>query len=604
MSGFGGRFPTGGDPTIHYKLDKALANPWNGLIGMEADLENDNYPQPFASSGLVFLGRDDATSPHPSLFVTDGTSAGTDNLRHLDDQTSVITVDPFAPDPSLFTSLAGAPFGALIHAVPNRELWMSDGFPASTQHVATTSGVGYWLPLRATSVNGRAFAHDGGQGLWSIEGTVSSFEQVAATSNTGHYPDPLPIRAGLAYFAQDQDLWSTGGTAATTTLVEANAGEPLNFIDGSLYLRHWLPSPAVPELRRWRPGEPSVALGQGEVLRVFRVAGHHLFFVNDELREVVGNTTALVASFPSQRFEGSVATPFGLFFIASDAAGAELWVSDGTTAGTQRFGDLAPGARSSDPRRLTASSHALYFVADDGVHGRELWRTDGTVAGTRIVRDIVPGPGSSVPEHLAMIDGLLMFSASNGSDGRELWVSNGTEAGTVQIQDVAPGPESSTPHQFVVGKDRVFFIATDAVHGFELWSMSRAALAAAAPHPAIAFFTLPPCRLLDSRDELGVLFSGTSVSVKAHGLCGVPTGARSLVVNVTVVQPTNSGTFEIGADHPADSPLRLPVAGGTTRASHAILALSKSGEGTFRVAVDLTSGGSTHWLVDVVGYFE
>ena len=37
VTGFGDRFPTGGDPTIHYKLDKALANPWNGLIGMEAD---------------------------------------------------------------------------------------------------------------------------------------------------------------------------------------------------------------------------------------------------------------------------------------------------------------------------------------------------------------------------------------------------------------------------------------------------------------------------------------------------------------------------------------------------------------------------------------
>jgi hypothetical protein len=37
VNGFGDRFPTGGDPTIHYKLDKALANPWNGLIGMEAD---------------------------------------------------------------------------------------------------------------------------------------------------------------------------------------------------------------------------------------------------------------------------------------------------------------------------------------------------------------------------------------------------------------------------------------------------------------------------------------------------------------------------------------------------------------------------------------
>jgi hypothetical protein len=40
VGAFGSRFPTTGgdrDPTIHYKLDKALAHPWNGLIGFDAD---------------------------------------------------------------------------------------------------------------------------------------------------------------------------------------------------------------------------------------------------------------------------------------------------------------------------------------------------------------------------------------------------------------------------------------------------------------------------------------------------------------------------------------------------------------------------------------
>jgi hypothetical protein len=34
---FAERFPDRGDPTIHYKLDKALADPWNLLVGMEVD---------------------------------------------------------------------------------------------------------------------------------------------------------------------------------------------------------------------------------------------------------------------------------------------------------------------------------------------------------------------------------------------------------------------------------------------------------------------------------------------------------------------------------------------------------------------------------------
>ncbi len=37
VSAIGERLPDRGDPVIHYKLDKALADPWNLLLGMEVD---------------------------------------------------------------------------------------------------------------------------------------------------------------------------------------------------------------------------------------------------------------------------------------------------------------------------------------------------------------------------------------------------------------------------------------------------------------------------------------------------------------------------------------------------------------------------------------
>src|SRR5262249_12542967 len=63
-------------------------------------------------------------------------------------------------------------------------------------------------------------------------------------------------------------------------------------------------------------------------------------------------------------------TPFRdrLLFVAGDVdAGIELWVTDGTSAGTRRVADLAPGRASSGPADLTVLGDRVFFSADDGV---------------------------------------------------------------------------------------------------------------------------------------------------------------------------------------------------------------------------------------------
>src|SRR5262249_54776371 len=54
----------------------------------------------------------------------------------------------------------------------------------------------------------------------------------------------------------------------------------------------------------------------------------------------------------------------------------------------------------------------LVFAANSGATGRELYVSDGTVAGTTVLADIVPGPGSSRPNHLLAADGDLYFFAN------------------------------------------------------------------------------------------------------------------------------------------------------------------------------------------------
>jgi ELWxxDGT repeat protein len=94
---------------------------------------------------------------------------------------------------------------------------------------------------------------------------------------------------------------------------------------------------------------------------------------------------------------------------------------------------------SSYPSFLTDVNGVLFFSATDTAHGTELWMTDGTPAGTRLVADIYPGPEGSYPNELTNVNGTLFFSADDGVHGMELWISDGTRLGTKILADIDPG---------------------------------------------------------------------------------------------------------------------------------------------------------------------
>jgi ELWxxDGT repeat protein len=164
-----------------------------------------------------------------------------------------------------------------------------------------------------------------------------------------------------------------------------------------------------------------------------------------------------------------------LYFIANTRNnGDELWVSDGTNAGTRLFKDILPGSESSSLERFTELNGKLYFSADNGVNGEELWISDGTTAGTQLLKDIRPGRFRSLPffqePTFAKFNGKLYFSADNGASGFELWVSDGTSAGTQLLKNINPGRDnSSSPENFTELNGKLYFSANDGVNGQELW---------------------------------------------------------------------------------------------------------------------------------------
>ncbi|MBZ4370716.1 ELWxxDGT repeat protein [Corallococcus sp. AS-1-6] len=157
-----------------------------------------------------------------------------------------------------------------------------------------------------------------------------------------------------------------------------------------------------------------------------------------------------------------------LFFSADPYQGpAALWRSNGTPAGTVPFVELpSDGLTFREFASFTAVGARLFFTMNDPVVGRELWVTDGTAAGTRLVKDITPGIESSSLSNFNSLGGALSFFRTTAS-GMELWRSNGTTAGTFRV--VSFGPEESMAYPTVRTHGALLFFLQDAVHGTRLW---------------------------------------------------------------------------------------------------------------------------------------
>jgi metallopeptidase family M12-like protein/IPT/TIG domain-containing protein len=130
-----------------------------------------------------------------------------------------------------------------------------------------------------------------------------------------------------------------------------------------------------------------------------------------------------------------------------------------------------------------------------------------------------------------------------------------------------------------------------------------------APPPATAdFFTLTPCRILDTRNANGPL-GGPALGANATriftvtGVCGIPSNPTAISANVTVVAGGSAGVFSF---YPGNAfPLgtsNLNFTAGRVRANNMILMLSTNGTGT--IGLQNASPGTNHVIIDVNGYFQ
>jgi hypothetical protein len=117
------------------------------------------------------------------------------------------------------------------------------------------------------------------------------------------------------------------------------------------------------------------------------------------------------------------------------------------------------------------------------------------------------------------------------------------------------------------------------------------------------YYTVLPCRVLDTRTDRQPLEAAVPRSIQVAGLCGIPPTAKAVAGNVTVV--TGAGMVGYLTLYPGDegipSTSTINVGASQTRANGVLLKLDGSGIGTLGAVSSVTGA---HLIVDVSGYFE
>ena len=163
--------------------------------------------------------------------------------------------------------------------------------------------------------------------------------------------------------------------------------------------------------------------------------------------------------------------------------GNELWCTDGTPDGTHMVADVTPGESGSDLKPFGAIGGRLVFgtkASDDGCY--DLWRTDGTAAGTerfygRVVLANAPGDERNTP---AVMNGVVYFNGSSDDQpGDQLWRSDATASDTYRLKSL--NDSDADPNQFTVLGDSLYFVSVE----FPTWTLWKSDGTAAGTVPAI-----------------------------------------------------------------------------------------------------------------------
>ncbi len=549
-------------------------------------------------ANLVFAAQD---SSGMELWISDGTMAGT---------TLLLDINPIGN--SAPNSLAVYGSRVLFSAndgFSGTELWRTDGTSVGT---ALVLDINPPLPTTAASnpTGMTAYgnlvifaANDGlnGTELWRTDGTAMGtflLKDITPGSSGSSPANFYVINGGLMFTALNSsgsELWRTDGTAAGTVMVkDLNPGNGAGVnstatafavLNGILYFSgndgSSGPEPArsdgtaagtyvITDLNLGTTGSAPGSLltwsGRVYMQATNGATGAELFATDGTAGGTVlvkDVRTGTLGSSPTNFTAASA----GLFFTANEGTtapetGTELWITDGTTAGTTLVRDINPNTASSSPSSLFTYGGTLFFAANDGTNGIELWSSDGSLAGTALFKNINPGNASSSPTAMGTVNGKLVFRATDGALGNEIYVSDGSPAGTVLLLDMWSGSSGgffgSTTVLASAG-NRVLFCGNSGTTGSELWFTDGTAAGTQ------ALFDLNPGATNGVTGPLVRVFGNRAYFVGTDGVTGSELWSIPLrLYGGAVVEPFGTGCPGTSNIVPqADASGTLPLLGST-----------------------------------------
>ena len=362
------------NPGVNSGFEYASSNSYNN-IAFNVVWQQGNTFYFVANNYSTVAGAD---TNNIELWKSDGTTSGTVMLKDINPGNA------FSSSPNYFNVVNNTLYFSARDAANGIELWKTDGSTVGTVLVkdinpGAKSGFEYAnnfgfvsLPFIPVWQQGSTFyfvANDNTAGggtsthnieLWKSDGTTGGTVMVkdinpgvAASSS----PDNFNIFNGVLYFraktaANGIELWKTDGSSGGTTLVkDINPGA----VGGLTTVRY-----------NYYNNIYFSIVGQ---------QGSSFYFVANNY-----------ASVPNSNIVGT--------------NNVELWMTDGTTAGTNQVADICSGNTGSDPANFAVALGKLFFKANDCTTGSELWVLNGVSAGVEdITADftmhIYPNPTST-----------------------------------------------------------------------------------------------------------------------------------------------------------------------------------------------------------------